>query len=195
MTKIKTDHKTFERNLDELVSTVLEARSYFDIWWIFINKKDRTKYGVTQLQYKYFFETCSFALVAAMIVSLYKPFEPRHDTVNIGSILRHGKDLSILDKNDITILNNLVTIARPIWGKIAILRSSIFAHKNLCLSREEIYKIAHVTANEIKELTERMLVLLNVILEKGGLKTRSFNPLVTETTYKLLERFQRSLTA
>ena len=187
MKKLKQiDRKTFNRNLEELVSIVLEARSYFDIWWIFINKKDRAEYGAAQLQYKYFFETCGFSLVTAMVVSLYKPLETRYDTVNIGNILRQGKELGILDKDDITVLNNLVTIAKPTWEKVAILRSSIFAHKNLHLTREEIYKKARLTPDQIKELTEKMFVLLRVITGKAGLEIRIFNQAVTDTTYKVL---------
>lgn len=182
----------FLKNLDELFRIIFDARSNYEIWWIYISKDGRDKYFKIFLHFKEFFEICGYALISMVTVSLYKLFETRDDTVNFKNITNDALRLKIIGDADMQKLTPTIERARAIWIKINQLRSYLFAHRAKELTVEEIYKNANITSDEIKKLTDLSLEILNYIALKAGQKEREFEGFILRDTHRLLKTLKNS---
>lgn len=171
------------RLFDEIL---FPARSHYEIWWIYINRDDRSEFSSVLVKHKDFFELLGYANLAAMIVALFKLYDKQQKSLSIPNLIERASRQRILNSEDISALSTQVSEARPLWEKIVVLRSNLIAHQNRFLTREEIYAIAQITPDQIKDLTERSLSLLNDLTKRIGAETRSFTGSVTKGAYDLL---------
>lgn len=184
-------HK-FLKNLDELFRIILDGRSNYEIWWIYISKEGRDEYFKVFLHYKEYFETSAYAHISMAAISLYKLFETRDDTVNFKNIINDALVLKIIDAVDTQKLNPTIEKAKTIWIKINQLRSYLFAHRAKELTVEEIYNNANLTPDQIKELAELSLEILNYIAKRAKQKERQFESFTLRDTYRLLKTLRNS---
>ncbi len=180
------------KNLDELFRIIFDARSNYEIWWIYVSKEGRDEYFKVFLHYKEFFETSAYAHISMVAVSLYKLFETRDDTVNFKNIINDALGLKIVDDADMQKLNPAIEKAKTIWIKINQLRSYLFAHRAKELTVKEIYNNANLTPDQIKELTELSLEILNYVAVKAGQKERKFESFTLRDTHRLLKTLKNS---
>ncbi|MCG2706345.1 MAG: hypothetical protein L6254_02205 [Candidatus Omnitrophica bacterium] len=127
-----------------------------------------------------------------VVVSLYKLFEKRKDTVNFKNIIKDALRLKIINDADIQKLNPTIEKAKTIWIKINQLRSYLFAHRTKELTVEDIYKKANIKPDEIKELTDLSLEILNYIALKAGQKKHKFESFTLRDTHRLFKTLMNS---
>lgn len=176
----------FIENLEDLFKILFEAYSNYEIWWIHVNKDDRSKYFFTKLRYKDFFETVAYANITAMIIALYKLFDKNKKSLSLRKIIRDAQKLKIIEEAGVNTLNRSVEKVDSIWSKVMILRSNLFAHRSDTLTVNEIYKKAKITPNQMKELMEVALEILNSICLKTDKSKRRFEDFVARDTYNVL---------
>lgn len=182
------EKREFLKNLDELFNMAFEAHSNYEIWWIYVNEIDRAKYLHVLIRYKEFFETMGNANITTIVIALYKLFDKHPKTLNINKIIEDAEKHKFIDSASKTTLNGLINKAKPLWKKITILRSNLYAHRREMLTVKQIYKIAQITPNEIKELMELGLQILNFMRLKMGMKSeRKFEDFTSRDTHRVLE--------
>jgi len=182
----------FLNNLEKLYRITFDARSNYEIWWIYISKEGRKSYLKIYRHFKEFFETTGYAHISMITVSLYKLFETIDDTVNFKNIIKQAQELGIITDVDLETLKPTLDKAKNIWIKVNQLRSYLFAHRVKDLTVEEIYDKAKITPNQIRDLTDLSLEILNFIAVKAGKKERKFEDWTIRDTYRLLETLKNS---
>jgi len=177
----------FLEQLNILFEILFNARSNYDVWWIYVNKDDRLKYFRVQFHYKEFFETIGRANITTVIIELYKLFDKSNKALSLNKIIKDAQRINIIDKKDFDKLREIMRQAESLWKKIAILRSNLFAHRSKIDTKKEIYRIANITPNQIKELTELGLEILNYIMVKSGKRERQFEAFIVRDTYNVFD--------
>jgi len=113
-------------------------------------------------------------------------YETRHDTLNFGTIIKDAINKGIND--EVVARSNMAfQEANLLWRKVAIIRGNLFAHRNVKLSYEDVFKKASITPGNLGELTLYGLSIVNPFLVALGKEQREFNSLVTDDTVHLLE--------
>ena len=75
------------QNVKELQNALTVAGLNYEIWWVYKEKESRKRFVDTLNTYPLFFQTSLHAHFVAMIVSLYRLFETRNDTINIPQLI------------------------------------------------------------------------------------------------------------
>lgn len=170
ITKEAIDHY-----IHSLQATIITAEHNHDIWWIYKSKDTRPKFLEVMNLYPAFFETSIHAHFVAMLISLYRLYETRRDTINLPQlieILRRQHSLSDSTENQVA---TSIKDAKLIWIKVGIIRSEIFAHLNSFRNTEESFKKANIKYREFKELIDFSKMILNLITQDYNQNTHAFN--------------------
>ena len=162
--RIRAENKKALTDLRELKRILFEAQGCYELWWTYLQVKSKTEYFHVLLNFKDFFEITARAYISNLVISLYKLYDGGNKVLNIGSLIKETEN--ILDSNEKQHIQGLMNKAKPIWGKVAKLRSNLFAHRSNQLTRDEIYKMAQITPNQLRDLIDLSLEILNVISAK-----------------------------
>jgi hypothetical protein len=81
----------------------------------------------------------------------------------------------------------LLCEAKPLASKVTILRNNLFAHRSAFVPYALAFEMAHVTADQLSNLTEIALKIANKLLLVRGLPDQSFNPGPHEHAEALLQ--------
>ena len=110
-----------------------------------------------------------------MLIALYRLYETRRDTISFPQLLKLlGSDHSLSD-DAINRVHELMQEAKPIWIKIGIIRSEVFAHLNNQRDIEESFKKADLKYRYFKDLIELSKTIINVITHDYDRSTHAFN--------------------
>lgn len=164
-----------ENHINNLWNTVITAEHNHDIWWIYKSKDTRPKFLDTMNEYLSFFKTSIHAHFVAMIIALYRLYETRHNTINIPRLLQFLERNHPLSNDTVNSINELMAQAKPIWIKVGIIRSEIFAHLTNERNVEESFQKAKIQYGQFKELIELSKKLTNKIGQDYNRNTHAFN--------------------
>lgn len=164
----------------------IRARIFFDIWWFYESADTRRKVSGTMNEYSEFFRFDSHAHFAAFVVHVAMLFEKRHDTVNLSSLVREAEASRSFPAVTVAQAEQLLSHARPLVEKVAILRSNLFAHRSNSLSYADAFRKASVSADELRDLTDRSLTIVNLLLGARGEQERCFHRAARDDAEKLL---------
>ena len=174
-----------QNHIKNLWDTVITAEHNHDIWWIYKSKDTRSKFLETMNDYVSFFQSSIHAHFVAMIIALYRLYETRRDTINIPRLLQLLEQHHSLSDDAVTSINDLIAQAKPIWIKVGIIRSDIFAHLTNERSIEESFDKAEIKYGQFKELIELSKKITNAIGQGYNRNTHAFN-LTSEIDTKAL---------
>lgn len=161
--------------VQELRNMVLSTYFNYDIWWVYKEKNEREHYIDILNRYLLFFKTSIHAHFVSIVVALYMLLEPREDTINILGLVKILKENDKLKNDSLVRIEKEIEQIKPLWGKIAILRSSIFAHRKNEYSVKELFDRAKITPDEIKKLIETLGSILNGITQDLNNNTYYFH--------------------
>jgi AbiU2 len=122
-----------------------------------------------------FFEFTIHAHFAAFVVHMAGLFETRKDTINLRRLANEMNAANMLSKTAAEV-DVLLRKAEPLASKVTILRNNLFAHRSASVSYASVFEMAHVTADQLRDLTEIALKIANQLLLARGLPDQSFNP-------------------
>lgn len=177
---------TLEQKLDILVQLVLRARTFFDLWWIYEGVETRPKYLPAMKRYSEFFRFDSHALQVAYTIYLCQIFEDRPKTLNLKNVVNEAKTRG-LSTDYITAAEKVLQDGLPIWKKLVIVRSNLFAHRSASLSYSRAFEMAAIAPNEIRRLAELGLEGINSLRTALGQQDYVFSTLPGKDLRKLLE--------
>jgi len=182
-----------ERYIKNIRDTILAANQNHDIWWVYKHKDTRSKFLDIMNHYPAFFQTSLHAHFAAMVIQLYRLFETRQDTISFPQLIRLLDGNSKLSDNAKRELDSFMAKAKPIWIKIGIIRSEIFAHANNEATIEESFKKADIRYDQFRELIDLSKTISNVITQDFDRSTHTFDLSAGSDTVELLTDLMKAL--
>lgn len=180
-----------QQHVKELQNALIIAGLNYDIWWLYKEKESRRKFVDTLNAYPLFFQTSLHAHFVAMIISAYRLFETRTDTVNMPQLIGLLKEEGSISQTELQHIETEIAKVKPLWVKASVLRNNLFGHRSNALDNEGIWKKANVTPNELKSIIDDSKRIMNEITELWDRSGHAFNLSATEDTMQLLEDLKR----
>jgi hypothetical protein len=180
-----------EKNIEELQDAILFAKWNYEIWLVCNEKNSRKRFVDVLDDYPLYFQTSLRANFVAMIISLYRLYETREDTINIPQLLRLLKKRNNISGQEIESMESDVKSMRPLWKKVSILRNNLFGHRSNKLVDEDVWKKANVTPDQLKRLIDDSKGLLNKMTRLWDRRSHAFNLSVSYDAVRLLEDLKR----
>ncbi|HBI48075.1 MAG TPA: hypothetical protein DDX93_05090 [Smithella sp.] len=176
-----------QKNVKELQHAIIVAGLNYEIWWTYKEKESRKRYVDILNKYPLFFQTSLHAHFVAMIVSLYRLYETRKDTVNLPQLLKILKSQDSIPNQELKKIESEIKKIKPLWVKVSVLRNKMFGHRSNALNDDGIWKEAKVTPNQFKQLIDESKRILNEITSLWNRSSHAFNLSSTKDTVNLLE--------
>jgi hypothetical protein len=180
-----------EKYVRELRNAIIIAQLNYEIWWIYKEKQSRQRFVDTLNAYPLFFQTSLHAHFVAMIISLYRLFETRSDSINLPQLVDLFESEGSISDNEIQRFRREIKLLRPLWVKVSVLRNNMFGHRSNALDNDDIWKKAKVTPNEFKKLIDGSKRVVNDMTSKWDYSGHAFNLSATEDTVDLLEDLKK----
>ncbi len=174
-------------DLKELFSIIEDAHYSYEIWWILISRDGRKKYLRAMLRYKEFFEPIARSTLTSMVIALFKLYEHKNNRLSLDIALKEAHSLRLIDSKLNKKLKRKIIEASTIWKKICILRHNLLAHRHHTLTKNEIYKLAKITPNQIKQLINLSLKIFNTLWTSLENKPKAIKEFTSRDTYRVLE--------
>lgn len=181
------DKEDIARNIDELTEAVNDASLNYDIWWVYNAIGSRERYIDALRKYPLFFQASIDAHFIALLVALYRIFETRRDTINVSGLITMVENAGALPVSERSELDKLHRAAKPLWRKVSIIRSEIFAHRTKGSTPEKSFARAGLSPNEIKNLIDLSKKIVNLLSQAFDRSTFAFNLSAEADTRRLLE--------
>jgi AbiU2 len=163
----------------------------FDIWWVYKQRRDRRRFVDVLNEYPAFFQTSLHAHFVALIVALYRLYEPKTDTFNLTHFMKRLETEATIPRRKLADLRRRIRTVMPIWRKVSIIRNNAFGHRSTGLTVQEAFKRAAITPNQLRAQIKKTTKILNAIsLELDG-STHAFNLRGTEDTRRVLSALKR----
>jgi hypothetical protein len=180
-----------QKNVKELQHAIIVARLNYEIWWVYKEKESRKRFVEILNDYPLFFQTSLHAHFVAMIVSLYRLYETREDTINLPQLLRLLKNHATIPNQEIKRMESEINQMKPLWAKVSVLRNKMFGHRSNALDYDGVWKQASVTPNQFKKLIDESKGILNEMTTQWNRSGHAFNLSATQDTVQLLEDLKR----
>jgi hypothetical protein len=158
----------------------------YEVWWTFKQGLSRKKYVDTMNNYTMYFQSAIHAHFVAMLISLYRLYENKKDTINIPQLRRLIQKHDPFSPQTEAQITALYDEAILLWKKVAILRNAAFGHQTNKLSVSDVFKKANVTPNELHDLWEITKKLINKTTRAWNRSSHAFNLGAREDTERLL---------
>jgi len=181
--------------LEAAAQLVLRSRIFYDIWAYFEGADTRLAIIDTMRIYNEFFRFAPHAHFVAFIVQTAALFDRHKGTISLPHLLQEMKTDDLISAQDAAVVDSLISQAKPFTRSIAILRNKAFAHRSDDISYDDVFKMAAVTARQLRELTETALNIANCLLVARGRSEKFFNELPqndAEATLKALGRIAKA---
>lgn len=179
-----------EKRVKELQHALIVAELNYEIWWVYKEKESRARFVDVLNGYPLFFQTSLHAHFVAMIVSLYRLYESRKDTINLPQLLALLKSKRAISIQEVKRLEAEMIPIKPLWVKVAVLRNKMFGHRSNALDSDRVWKEAAVTPKQFKQLIDESKRILNEITSLWNRSGHAFNLSATKDTVKLLKNLR-----
>ena len=179
--------------LDDRIRTASEllkrARIFFDVWWLYEGQATRSGILDAMNEFPDYFRFDSHAQFVAHIVHMAMLYEGRGDTTNLYALKKEL--IARLDAKALASLDQLFANAQPIEKKVRILRNNVFAHRSARITYDDVFKMAKVTPDQLRELTQISQSIVNVFLATVGHADLEFQTFPVEQLKRLLKDIDR----
>jgi HEPN superfamily AbiU2-like protein len=161
-----------ETQLDRVAQHVIRARLFFDLWFYFESAETRPQIIDTMRDYNEFFRFTPHAYLVAYVIYIAGVFDGRGDTISLVHLPDRTKNAGYLKAQDAAEIE--FATAKPIIDRVKILRHKAFAHRDAHISYNEVFQLAAVQPDQLRELTEVALKIANKLLVASGLREQYF---------------------
>jgi hypothetical protein len=181
------------QRLDRVGQHIVRARLFFDLWSYFEEENSRQKIIDTMREYNEFFRFTPHAYLAAYVIYVAGVFDKSRGTISLGRLAREVKVANQLSDQYLAHIEALLAQASPIADKVAILRNNAFAHRSAHTSYNDVFEMAAVTPNELRDLTDIALKIANQLLSASGLQEQYFTELPREAADAMMKTLTNTL--
>ena len=176
--------------IDRVAQHVIRARLFLDLWFYFEEDRSRREIIETMREYGEFFRFNSHAYLVTYVVYMAGVFEARRDTVSFGALISEIKAAGQLVGQEEAV-SSLLSSAKPIAKKVAVLRNNAVAHRTINMSYNDVFKLADVTPGELRDITDIALKIANRLLLSFGLQDQHFTDLPREDAVSMMTALAR----
>lgn len=173
--------------LDRIGQHIVRARLFLDLWFYFEGRDSRRKIIDTMREYNEFFRFTPHAFLVTYVIYMGGVFDKRRDTISLASLVRDVKAAGCLKTHDGATVDALLAQAKPVADKVAILRHKAFAHHNAHVSYNDVFKMAAINPDQLRDLTETALKIANQLLMACGLRDQHFTTLPREAAEAMMK--------
>lgn len=166
---------------------VVRARLFLDLWFYFEEKTTRAKIINTMREYNEFFRFTPHAYFVAYVIHIAVMFDRTRNTISLTRLAKEMKAARLIQGQEAAELDALLAEAAPIAEKVNILRHSAFAHRSASISYDEVFKLAALRPDQLRDLTDVALKIANRLLLARDLKDEYFTTLPREDAEKMMK--------
>jgi hypothetical protein len=177
---------TLEERLYRAGQHVVRAGLFLDLWFYFEEKTTRAKIIETMRDYNEFFRFTPHAYFVAYVVHIAAMFDRRRDTISLPRLAKEMKAAGLIQRQEAAEVDALLDKAAPIAAKVTILRHCAFAHRRASISYDDVFKLAAVKPDQLRDLTVVALKIANRLLLARGLKDQCFTTLPREAAEAMM---------
>jgi hypothetical protein len=178
--------------LDRIGQHIVRARLFLDLWFYFEERTSRRKIIETMLEYNEFFRFTPHGYFVAYVIYMAGVFDKRADTVSFAPLVREVKAAGHLKGQDAAVVDALLVDAKPIAEKVIMLRHKAFAHRSAHISYNDVFKMAAVKPNQLRDLTNIALKTINRLLQVRGLQGQDFSDLPREAADAMMKALAKA---
>jgi hypothetical protein len=178
--------------LDRIGQHIVRARLFLDLWLYFEGRATRGKIINTMREYNDYFRFTPHAYLVSYVIYVAGVFDKTRGTISLATLIREMKTASILKTLDVATVDALMVQAKPLAEKVAILRHKAIAHRSAHLSYNDVFKMAAVTPDQLRDLTEIALKIANPLLLVRGLQEQDFVKAPREAAEAMMKDLARS---
>lgn len=171
--------------VDRVAQHIIRARLFLDLWSYFEEDRSRRKIFETMDEYSEFFRFTPHAYLVTYVVYIAGVFETRRNTISFAALISQMNAAGQLEGQEEAV-SSLLSVAKPIAKKVAILRNNAIAHRTVSTSYDDVFKQAEVTPGELRDLTGVALELANRLLRACGLQDQHFTDLPREDAVSMM---------
>ena len=143
-----------------LLELLIDSNFSYWFWWKLVGP-DRSQYIKIMNRYRVFFSTLIRALFNTLIISLFKLYDTRRDTVNLNRVLKDIKRDKKLSPKELSKVEKNYEKAIYFWKKVKTLRHEYFAHLKFDYDEKSLYENAGIAPDEFKELIDLSMEVFN----------------------------------
>lgn len=173
--------------LDRIGQQIVRARLFLDLWFYFEERNSRRNIIDIMQEYHEFFRFTPHAYLVTYVIYIAGVFDKSRGTISLAPLIREVNTTGELKKRDAEIIETLLMKAQPIVNKIAILRHKAFAHRSADISYDDVFKMAAVKPNQLRDLTDLALKIANRLLLARGLQDQFFTELPREAAEAMMQ--------
>ena len=174
------------QRLDRIGQHIVRARLFLDLWFYFEGRASRSKIIDTMREYNEFFRFTPHAYLTTYVIYMAGVFDKSKGTISLAPLSREVKAAGQLKAPDAAIVEALLTKAEPIAEKVTTLRHNAFAHRSAHFSYDDVFEMAAVKPDQLRELTDMALEVTNQLLLARGLRKQYFNEMPLEAAEAMM---------
>jgi hypothetical protein len=175
------------QRLDRIGQHIVRARLFLDLWFYFEERDSRCKIIETMREYNEFFRFTPHAYFVAYVIYMAGVFDKRPGTISLPPLVREVKTLGQLKGQDAAAVDALLVGAKSVVDKVLILRHEAFAHRSAHISYNDVFTMAAVKPDELRDLTDKALKIANRLLLARGLEDQYFTELPREAAEAMMK--------
>ena len=175
------------QRLDRIGQHIVRARLFLDLWFYFEERDSRRKIIDTMREYNEFFRFTPHAYLTTYVIYMAGVFDKSKGTISLAPLIREVKAAGQLKANDAAIVDALLGKAKPIAEKVAMLRHKAFAHRSAHIAYDDVFKMAAVKPDQLRNLTDIALKITNRLLLARRLQDQYFTELPREAAEAMMK--------
>jgi hypothetical protein len=173
--------------LDRIGQHIVRARLFLDLWFYFEERDSRRKIIETMEDYNEFFRFTPHAYLVTYVIYMAGVFDKTRGTISLAHLAREMTAAGHLKEDDAATVETLLVEAKPIIDKVVILRHNAFAHRSAGISYDDVFKVAAVRPDQLRDLTDIALKISNRLLVARGLQDQYFTELPREAAEAMMK--------
>jgi hypothetical protein len=175
------------QRLDRIGQHIVRARLFLDLWFYFEERDSRRKIIETMREYNEFFRFTPHAYLVAYVIYMAGVFDTRRGTISFPHLVREVKAAGQLKGQEAAAVDALLIEAKSVADKVLILRHKAFAHRSAHISYDDVFKMAAVKPDQLRDLTDMALKIANRLLLARRLHDQYFTELPREAAEAMMK--------
>lgn len=145
---------------------VERARVYLDLFEFYEDVETRPFITEVLEDYHFFFRLEHHVHRLAFLLKIAGLFKRKNGTVNLPRLLDEARGR--IKQDEWNKLKALIEGCSSVSDKAEFLRNKAIGHRDMGVDHDEAYKLANVTRNELKSLSDTSLVIVNALERSVG---------------------------
>ncbi len=154
--------KYVSSNNNHLLNLIHFSNFNYWLWWSLVRPKNNSCRDIMQ-KYHPLFSITRSSYFCALVVSLYKLYDKRKDTLNLRKLVVLSQKDNGFSSSEREEIEKNYEKALAIWEKVKILRHNYFAHLSKYYDETKLYEIANIKPDDFKEMINCTMNVFNIV--------------------------------